>query len=91
MKVIEAFKKQKNNKAPGQDGIPVEYYKTFEEILQILFKRLMEEIWGTGLMPKTWNEAVITLIHKPNTDKMEKKNYRPVSLLNVTTRFLPQE
>lgn len=64
--MIEAFRKQKKNKAPGPDVFSVEFYKTNEEILQTPFKRLMEEIWETGITPRTWKEAVITLIHKPN-------------------------
>lgn len=32
--IKDAIKKQKLQKAPGPDGLPVAYYKTFGEILQ---------------------------------------------------------
>lgn len=61
--------KQKKMKAPGQDVIPAEFYKKLEEVITIPFKKLIEEIWENGKIPKTWTEANITLIHKPQREQ----------------------
>lgn len=46
------------------DGLPIEFYKAFEEILVIQFKSLKKEVWQMGEILETWNEARISLIHK---------------------------
>lgn len=66
-----------------QDGLPAEYYKTFEDILFDPYKKVIEWIEEKGELPTLWNEAMITLIHKEGTDKKEIKNYRSISLLNL--------
>ena len=65
----EAWKKQKSGKSPGPDGLPAEYYKTFEEILIPQFKKLIEDIQTKGEIPNSWKEAYISLTHKEGTDK----------------------
>jgi hypothetical protein len=36
-----------------------------------------------GTLPNSFYEASITLIPKPDKDTSKKKNYRPISLLNI--------
>ena len=49
-----------NGKSPGVDGIPIEFYKDFFEILkkdlQITFNNALFNLKTT---PKTWNQAII--------------------------------
>ena len=79
----EAWKKQKNGKAHGPDGLQAEYYKAFEEILIPHFKKLTEDIGTIWEIPDSWKEAHVSLIHKEGMGKKQIKNYRPISLLNV--------
>lgn len=65
------------------DGILVEYYIKMESVLLQPLKKLLDKIWTLGKILKSWNEAMITLIHKPERDKKEIKNFRPLSLLNL--------
>lgn len=81
--IVEAIKKQKKNKTPGPDGIPAEFYKMFEDVLQESYKSIVENIQGQGTLPKSWTKAIVSLIHKENSDPKEIRNYRPISLLNV--------
>ena len=80
--IREAWRKQKSGKSPGPDGLPVEYYKTFEEILSPQFKKLIEDVHIKREIPNSRREAHVSLIHKDRMDKKQIKNYR-LNLLNV--------
>ncbi|KAI4891758.1 hypothetical protein NFI96_005206 [Prochilodus magdalenae] len=67
-------------RAPGIDGLPVEFYKTFwEQIGHDLFLMLTECIQGGGL-PLSCRRAVLTLLPKKG-DLCDLKNWRPLALL----------
>ena len=61
----EAINSIENGKSPGVDGVPIEFYKEFFEIikydLQTPFNNTLFQSQGS---PKTWNQAIITLIPK---------------------------
>ena len=41
-----------------------------------------------GTLPKTFLDAIITLIPKSDKDTTKKENYRPISLMNVDAKIL---
>ena len=81
IEIKEAIEGMKNNKSPGSDGIPIEWYKTFWENIKWLLLSVMREISRYGL-PESSRSAVITLIEKKDKDLLDIKNWRPLSLLN---------
>ena len=72
-----------NGKSPGVDGIPIGFYKEFlETIIPDLQKTFNETLFTNKKTPKTWNQAMITLIPKKGNIKL-LKYWRPISLLCV--------
>uniref|UniRef100_A0A670IBL2 Reverse transcriptase domain-containing protein n=1 Tax=Podarcis muralis TaxID=64176 RepID=A0A670IBL2_PODMU len=81
--VIEVIKELKRGKAPGPDGFTASYYKEMKEVLVNPLTEVMNNILKGRDIPDTWKEAYITLIPKQDSDLMQVKNYRPISLLNT--------
>ena len=85
--VAKALKKMPNNKSPGQDGIPIEFYKIYWHLLgdDLL------DVFKAGLEDKclsyTQYLAVIILLYKKG-DRADIRNWRPISLLNLDYKIL---
>jgi exonuclease III len=84
----KALKLMSNGKAPGRDGLPIEWYKAFWDSLE---KPLLESV-HTSLENKelsvTQKQGVITLIPKPNKDPTQVSSWRPITLLNCDYKIL---
>ena len=52
--------------------------------LEIIFKNCLKE----GIFPNEWKKANVVPIHKKKNDKQILSNYRPVSLLPVSSKIL---
>ena len=84
----KALKLMPNNKSPGPDGFPAEFYKHFWSILTPLFQRVVTEITKTSRLPNHMNSAIISLLLKPNKDPTIPSSYRPISLINVDLKLI---
>uniref|UniRef100_A0A803TAQ7 Reverse transcriptase domain-containing protein n=1 Tax=Anolis carolinensis TaxID=28377 RepID=A0A803TAQ7_ANOCA len=81
--IKKTIKLLKGNKAPGPDGFPASFYKTFQDVLAAQLKTIMNQILQGQEIPDSWRVADIIIIPKENSDPLEVKNYRPISLLNL--------
>ena len=81
------FKKIQKNKSPGIDGIPIEFYQTFWDLLKELLIQVYDTIYNEGELSSSQRKSVISLIHKDN-EKNLLKNYRPISLTNTDYKIL---
>ena len=82
-----AVKSMKLNKAPGPDGLPIEFYLTFwNNIVNNLHESLTESL-TKGRLSTSQTRAIIRLIYKKG-DRQLLKNWRPISLLNTDYKIL---
>ena len=83
--MLETFQ---NNKGPGNDGIPVEFYKRFWTLLSEPFANCANECFENMEMSNSQKQAVISLIEKKGKDRILLENWRPISLVNVDAKLM---
>ena len=74
-------------KRPGPGGFTGEVYKTFKELMLILFK-LFQKAKEEGTYPNSYYENSNNLIPKQKHYTTTKENYRPIFLKNLDTKIL---
>ena len=83
--LLESFS---NNKSPGNDGIPIEFYRRFWPLISEPFIQCTNECFEKGEMSRSQKQAVITLIEKKGKDRTFLENWRPISLVNVDAKIM---
>ena len=73
-------------KAPGPDGLNVEFYTHCWPIVKNDFVKLLNQMYSTQSIDNRTKSGFITLIHKKGP-KDEISNYRPISLLNYDLKI----
>uniref|UniRef100_A0A8I7B954 Reverse transcriptase domain-containing protein n=1 Tax=Hordeum vulgare subsp. vulgare TaxID=112509 RepID=A0A8I7B954_HORVV len=69
-------------KAPGLDGLPAVFYKTYWQLIGDRVTREVLHVLNGNATPEGWNETCVVLIPKvKNPERM--KDLRPISLCNV--------
>uniref|UniRef100_A0A3P8RWJ4 Reverse transcriptase domain-containing protein n=1 Tax=Amphiprion percula TaxID=161767 RepID=A0A3P8RWJ4_AMPPE len=86
--VKKAINAMKTGKSPGIDGFPAEFYRRFTDTLCPFLTRVFHEAFEHGLLPPSFNQAIISLIPKTDKDVTDPANYRPISLINVDCKIL---
>lgn len=70
------------NKTPGSDGFPMEFYVSFWDDIGADLVRVLNLSYEQGQLSTSQRRGLIIVLHKKD-DRLEMKNYRPISLLNV--------
>ena len=86
--LAKTLKSMKNNKTPGIDGFPAEFFKIFWCKLKFLITRALNHCFLKGELSATLRHAVITCIPKGNKPRNLLKNWRPISLLSVLYKLI---
>lgn len=68
LEIREAIKTLKNNRSPGRDGLPGEFYKCFIDDLIPVLSKVFNYVLTKGDPPNTWSEAITSVIHKEGKD-----------------------
>ena len=78
----------KNNKIPGEDGIPVDFYKVFwKELKEVFYDMVIESFESNQLHPSA-RKGILNLIPKSGKDTRYIKNLRPITLLNTDYKII---
>lgn len=85
--VHQAIKILPNNKAPGADGIPTEFFKAFEAELVPIMVQLFNFIKDKETMPASMCQGLLNMIHKKG-DRADLSNYRPITLMRSDYKIL---
>ena len=79
--VVFALKGMKRGKAPGEDGILVDFLKDAGTEVHRRLARLFSQCIHKKKLPVSWYNAIIILLYKKG-DHQDLSNYRPISLLS---------
>jgi len=69
-----------SGRAPGLDGLPADFYKTFWNIIGKDFLEVLQNCLSKGILPTSCQRAVLMLLPKKG-DLTLLKNWRPVAML----------
>ena len=86
--LASAIKRMNNNKTPGQDGIPVDFYKVFWNTIKECFFQMVMETYRAESLHQTARQGILNLIPKPGKDSRHIKNLRPITLLNTDYKII---
>ncbi len=84
---FEALNSMKDNKSPGLDGLPAEFYKTFWPDISEFLIDVYNESFKLGELAPSQRESVLSLIFKKGDSELIN-NYRPISLTNSDYKLL---
>ena len=77
-----------NNKSPGMDGIPVEFYKKFwNQIGEYVYDSFIQA-FDKGELSDSQRKGVINFIPKKDKDLTNLKSWRPLSILNTDYKII---
>ena len=83
------FKKTKNNKAPGEDGISNFIMKKLPEHTLQYLADIFNACFRLNYFPSWWKKAIVKVLYKGSgKDPNQPSNYRPISLLNTMSKAL---
>jgi hypothetical protein len=77
-----------NNKSPGSDGLPAEFYKLFFSLFGDAFVEFINYCFDQGQLAPSQKLGIISLICKVPKEADNLLNWRPISLLNVDYKII---
>lgn len=86
--LFAALKSTQNNKSPGSDGLPCEFYKIFWQDIKHYLLAAVNHAYNTGELSISQKQGIISLLPKKGRDTLLLKNWRPISLLNQDYKLI---
>ena len=74
--------------APGEDNIIYEMLKHLPDSAKKYLLKILNKIWDTGILPKSWKIALIIPVRKPNKDPNQATSYRPIALTSCICKLM---
>ena len=85
--IYDIIKSMEVNKSPGIDGIPVEFYQTYWDIIKQEIYEVITQSLTLSTLSESQRKAIIVLIEKGD-DPNYLSSWRPISLLCVDTKII---
>ena len=86
--ILEAINSLRKSKSPGSDGLTAEFYMHFKDYLVPNLKILYDECFRRKILPPSLYSGIVSQIYKGEGSKNERKNWRPLTMLNVDYKIL---
>ena len=83
------LKKFKNGKAPGSDGITVEFFKCLPAYKKEELLKLFNSILHSETLPAEWSKIEMIMLHKKGP-RSDPANYRGIALVQVICKIFTQ-
>ena len=75
-------------KNPKPNKFTTEFYQKYKKKLIPFLLKLFQSIKKKKILPNSFYKTNIILIPKPNKNTTKKKNFKPISLININTKIL---
>ena len=86
--IEDAIRDSKCNKVAGCDGLLIEFYDKFSQLLVKPMYEMFLEVLENGKMTRSMRRGLMSLIPKKNQDTRYIKNLRSITLLNCDYKIL---
>ena len=74
--------------SPGPDDIHYQLLNHLPISTLLILLEIFNDIWKTGNIPKSWKEATVIPIPKPDKDHTDPTNYRPIALTSCICKTM---
>ena len=75
-----------NNKSPGPDGLPAEFFKCTVDLTVPYLTTVFNSIFTTGNIPDSWGKSIICPLLKKGSI-YDPNNFRGISLINTVCKI----
>ena len=84
--LTEVLGKMNRRKVPGLDGLPVEFYSTFWDVLGPELVEVAEDVHRQGKLTESMRSGALSLLYKKG-DSSDLANWRPLTMLCVDLKI----
>jgi uncharacterized protein (DUF2344 family) len=85
--ILKCIKKHKNNKASGEDIIINEYIKATSDQFIVVYEKLFNLIFKSGIVPESWLIGNIIPIYKNKEDSNDPNKFRPITIVSCLDKL----
>lgn len=85
---LEIVLKNLKSSATGPDEIHNDMLKNIDGNNKTHLLKFLNTVWKSDRFPNQWQKSYIIPIEKPNKDKSDPANYRPISLTSCLSKLL---
>ena len=84
----DALSRAGRGSAPGPDGLPIEFYLTFWDVISPALRNVAAAFHGGLALPAELVEALVIFLAKTDDQSPRAAQFRPISLLNADYKLL---